>query len=202
MSIRWNNSLLVLILFSFGSSQLLFPLPAANLEEYIVRLPDTTVKNLKYSTTDRYNHYLAKILPSTTAAQLRPVFRQSPSELLGWFVLQMDKSDKLALAQLQTNKDILHFQKNNHYMIGTVPPDDSLYAEYIYSILENDDTQNEDSQDYTGSAGLTYYFGPKWGTSISGYNTRGTFDQSGRFTGTPCQQTAFRIPKLSKSYRT
>jgi hypothetical protein len=59
--------------------------------------------------------------------------------------------------------------------------DDSLYAEYIYSILENDDPEFEDSQDRTGSAGLTYYFGPKWGTSISGYNTRGTFDQSDDF---------------------
>jgi hypothetical protein len=62
--------------------------------------------------------------------------------------------------------------------------DDSLYAEYIYSILENDDPEFEDSQDHTGSAGLTYYFGPKWGAGISGYYTKGTFDQAGEFTGT------------------
>jgi hypothetical protein len=52
--------------------------------------------------------------------------------------------------------------------------------------LRNDNNfQYEDSDINTGIAGLTYYFGPKWGTQLEGTYSRRTFDQTGDYVGVP-----------------
>ena len=63
--------------------------------------------------------------------------------------------------------------------------DRSVYAEYVNSILRNDSEFYEDSNNNTGRAGLTYFFGVKWGAQLDGTYTRGTYDQSNDFAGIP-----------------
>ena len=57
--------------------------------------------------------------------------------------------------------------------------DKSIFAEYRNQILRNDNNfQYEDSDVNTGIAGLTYFFGPKWGTNLEGTYSKRTFDQT------------------------
>ena len=63
--------------------------------------------------------------------------------------------------------------------------DKSTYVEYVNSILRNNSDQYEDSDSNTGNAGLTYFFGPKWGTEINGFYSRFTYDQTNDEAGLP-----------------
>ena len=63
--------------------------------------------------------------------------------------------------------------------------DKSMYVEYVNSILRNNSDQYEDNDNNTGNAGLTYFFGTKWGTEINGFYTRSTYDQINDFEGIP-----------------
>jgi hypothetical protein len=63
--------------------------------------------------------------------------------------------------------------------------DDSVYTEFLYSLLRNDDPQDEDNDRYQPSVGLNYWFGPKFGIDTRGVYTRGEFDQDSGFIGTP-----------------
>jgi hypothetical protein len=49
---------------------------------------------------------------------------------------------------------------------------------YANNLLSNDDPRYEDKQSHNASAGLTYWFGPKWGFDVSGRYTRGIFEVS------------------------
>ena len=46
---------------------------------------------------------------------------------------------------------------------------------YDNYILNNDDPRYQDKERHDASAGLTYWFGPKWGFDVSGRYTRGIF---------------------------
>ena len=64
--------------------------------------------------------------------------------------------------------------------------DKTIFAEYRNVILRNDNNvQYEDSDINTGTAGVTYFFGPKWGTELEGTFSRRTYDQTGDFLGVP-----------------
>jgi len=64
--------------------------------------------------------------------------------------------------------------------------DKSIFVQYRNQILRNDNTVFfQDSNVNTGIAGLTYYFGPKWGTQLEGTYSKRTFDQASDFSGTP-----------------
>ena len=64
--------------------------------------------------------------------------------------------------------------------------DKTIYAEYRNRILRNDNNLlYEDSDVNTGIAGVTYFFGPRWGTEIEGTYSRRTYDQASDFVGTP-----------------
>jgi hypothetical protein len=64
--------------------------------------------------------------------------------------------------------------------------DKTIYARYRNGILRNDNNVlYQDSDVNTGTAGVTYFFGPKWGTELGGTFSRRTFDQTNDFTGTP-----------------
>jgi len=64
--------------------------------------------------------------------------------------------------------------------------DKTIFAEYRNRILRNDNNeQYEDSDVNTGIAGVTYFFGPRWGTELEGTFSRRTFDQTSDFAGTP-----------------
>jgi hypothetical protein len=128
----WTNSQFFLIPFLFLLSHLISPIQAANTQEYIVKLHDTTAVRLNSSAKNIYNHHLAKILPSYNDSIFKPIFKKSPSELSGWFILKSNNSENLNLAQLQVDKKILHFQQNNHLKITNLPPNDSLYNEQWY----------------------------------------------------------------------
>ncbi|HYX05333.1 MAG TPA: outer membrane beta-barrel protein, partial [Bacteroidales bacterium] len=49
---------------------------------------------------------------------------------------------------------------------------------YSHNILSNDDPAYEDKQNHNASAGLTYWFGPKWGFDVNGSYKRGEFEVS------------------------
>jgi len=75
------------------------------------------------------------------------------------------------------------FGARGEYQFGR---DDSIFAEYRNQILRNDNTeQYEDSNVNTGTAGLTYFFGPKWGTQLEGTYSLRTYDQTNDFVGVP-----------------
>ena len=70
--------------------------------------------------------------------------------------------------------------------------DKSIFAEYQNKILRNDNNdQYEDSDVNTGIAGLTYFFGPKWGTNLEGTYSRRTFDQTSDYAGVPSSDSDF-----------
>ena len=75
------------------------------------------------------------------------------------------------------------FGARGDYQFGR---DDSIYAEYRNQILRNDNTnQYEDSNVNTGIAGLTYFFGPKWGAQLEGTYSQVTYDQTSNYAGVP-----------------
>ncbi|BBO67317.1 hypothetical protein DSCA_12470 [Desulfosarcina alkanivorans] len=54
--------------------------------------------------------------------------------------------------------------------------DNTLYAEGLYSSLENDDPTIEDSQYYGGGAGATYWFNVRWGLDAGADYYQGRYD--------------------------
>jgi hypothetical protein len=56
--------------------------------------------------------------------------------------------------------------------------DDSVYGQFLYSLRREDDRDGNDNDRFAPSAGLAYWFGPKWGTTIDATYTRATFDDS------------------------
>jgi hypothetical protein len=61
--------------------------------------------------------------------------------------------------------------------------EDSMYVGFLHSILRNNDSQTEDNDRYSPSAGLNYWFGPKFGFQSNATYTRGEFDRDKDFIG-------------------
>jgi hypothetical protein len=61
--------------------------------------------------------------------------------------------------------------------------DDSIYAAFVYGLLRNNDSQEEDNDHYSPSVGLNYWFGPKLGIESNATYTKASFDQDSDFTG-------------------
>ena len=49
---------------------------------------------------------------------------------------------------------------------------------YSNALLNNDDPNYQDQQNHKASAGVTYWFGPKWGFDVSGQYTRAIYEVS------------------------
>ena len=62
-----------------------------------------------------------------------------------------------------------------NHQFGT---DDSVFGQFLYSLRRDDDPDGNINDRYAPSAGLTYWFGPKWGTTVDSIYTRATFDNS------------------------
>ena len=81
------------------------------------------------------------------------------------------------------------FGARGDYQFGQ---DKSIFAEYRNQILRNDNTdQYEDSNVNTGTAGLTYFFGPKWGTQLEGTYANRAFEQTQNYAGVPSSDSDF-----------
>jgi hypothetical protein len=61
--------------------------------------------------------------------------------------------------------------------------DDLVYAGFLYSLLRNNDSQEEDNDRYQPEVGLNYWFGPKFGIESNATYTKGNFDQDSDFVG-------------------
>ena len=61
--------------------------------------------------------------------------------------------------------------------------DDSIYAAFVYGLLRNNDSQEEDNDHYSPSLGLNYWFGPKFGLESNATYTKASFDQDSDFIG-------------------
>jgi predicted porin len=57
-------------------------------------------------------------------------------------------------------------------------PEDSTYAQFSYGLTKYDDPTSEDSQEFSPSAGLIYWFSNWWGMELDGGYTRGLYDES------------------------
>jgi len=62
---------------------------------------------------------------------------------------------------------------------------DSFYLEYAYGILENEDETIEDNTRHIPSAGLTYWFTPRWGSEIIVSYIKAEYDREDKFIGIP-----------------
>jgi len=62
---------------------------------------------------------------------------------------------------------------------------DSIYLEYAYGILENEDKTLEDNTRHIPSAGLTYWFTPRWGSEIIVSYTKAEYDREDEFFTSP-----------------
>jgi Putative beta-barrel porin 2 len=60
---------------------------------------------------------------------------------------------------------------------------DSFYLEYAYDILENEDETLEDNSRNIPSAGLTYWFTPKWGSELILSYTNAEYEREDEFVG-------------------
>ena len=56
--------------------------------------------------------------------------------------------------------------------------DDSVYAQFLYSLRREESSGGNDNDRYAPSAGMTYWFGPRWGTSLDAVYTKAKFDDS------------------------
>ena len=54
--------------------------------------------------------------------------------------------------------------------------DDSVYGQFLYSLRREEESDGNENDRYAPSAGLTYWFGPKWGTTIDATYTRALFE--------------------------
>jgi uncharacterized protein (PEP-CTERM system associated) len=61
--------------------------------------------------------------------------------------------------------------------------DDSIYAAFVYGLLRNNNSQDEDNDHYSPSVGLNYWFGPKFGIQSNATYTKASFDQDSDFIG-------------------
>ena len=57
-----------------------------------------------------------------------------------------------------------------------------VYADGNYSYLDNEDTTIEDSQEYGGAAGVSYWFNIRWGLDFSVEQRRAEYEESDDFT--------------------
>ena len=62
---------------------------------------------------------------------------------------------------------------------------DSFYLEYAYEILENEDETLEDNTRHITSAGLAYWFTPKWGSDIIVSYIKAEYDQGDEYVDEP-----------------
>ncbi|MEA3436526.1 MAG: outer membrane beta-barrel protein, partial [Thermodesulfobacteriota bacterium] len=60
-----------------------------------------------------------------------------------------------------------------------------IYLEYAYGILENEDETLEDNSRHIPSAGLTYWFTPRWGSELTLSYTNAEYEREDEFVGEP-----------------
>jgi len=61
--------------------------------------------------------------------------------------------------------------------------EDAVYAGFTYSLLRNNDDQEEDNDYYSPAAGLNYWFDPRFGIESNAEYTKASFDQDKNFVG-------------------
>jgi hypothetical protein len=114
-------------------------------------------------------------------------FLRSEDPLSEEDILELRDKDVVQEGDTSTRKNRRTFYRNTartrlSYQFGK---DDSVYAGFLYGLLRNNDPQDEDNDRYSPSAGLNYWFGPKFGIESRAEYTRGKFDQNSGFTDDP-----------------
>jgi len=56
--------------------------------------------------------------------------------------------------------------------------DDRVYGQFLYSLRREEDPDSNENDRYAPSAGVTYWFGPQWGTTVDVRYTRALFNNS------------------------
>jgi hypothetical protein len=88
--------------------------------------------------------------------------------------------DPIAQGDLTIRRSRQPYTSNstNAHVSRQFGPDDTLYADGLYTFLNNNDPSLEDSKRYGGSAGVTYWFNIRWGVDIGGGYYQARYDNN------------------------
>jgi len=148
-------------------------------------------KYLDFDENDAWRHDARLLgrsdLTKRTRFDISNRFLRSEDPLSEEDILELRDKDVVQEGDTSTRKNRRTFYRNTartrlSYQFGK---DDSVYAGFLYGLLRNNDPQDEDNDRYSPSAGLNYWFGPKFGIQTNATYTRGKFDQNSGFTDDP-----------------
>jgi len=114
-------------------------------------------------------------------------FLRSEDPLSEEDILELRDKNVVQEGDASTRKNRRTFYRNTAstgltYQFGK---DDSVYAGFTYGLLRNNGPQDEDNDRYSPSAGVNYWFGPKFGIESRAEYTRGEFDRDKDFRDDP-----------------
>jgi hypothetical protein len=108
---------------------------------------------------------------------------QDPLDEEGILILRGKNVEQEGDTTIRQGRRTFYRNRANAKLTYQFGRDDSVYAGFLYSLLRNNDSQEEDNDRYQPSAGLDYWFGPKFGIQSNATFTRGEFDRDKDFRG-------------------
>ena len=93
--------------------------------------------------------------------------------------------EEIADSTLRTTRDPYWTNTSSLRFTNRFGENDSIYLEYAYGILENEDETLEDNTRHIPSAGLTYWFTPQWGSEIIVSYTKAEYETEDEFYNAP-----------------
>jgi len=143
----------------------------------------------EFSENDTWRHtalfYGWADLTRNNRLEIRDVFART-EDPLGVDEINNLRSEDPAVAAdptLRTTREPYWTNTSSVRFTNRFGENDSIYLEYAYGILENEDKTLEDNTRHIPSAGLTYWFTPRWGTEIIGTYTKAEYDREDTFLG-------------------
>jgi hypothetical protein len=120
------------IVAAFISSLLILSVTAAEGQEFLIKLPDSTANNWRLSIEGKTDVPLKKWGILSTETQIEQIFNVSKPPLLNWFIVKKPATIEIDFATLYKSDKILHYQQNNLLKVHVTSPNDSLYSEQWY----------------------------------------------------------------------
>jgi len=111
--------------------------------------------------------------------------RNNKLEVRDDFLKTEDPLEAEADSTLRTTRESYWNNTSSVRFTNRFGENDSFYLEYAYEILENEDETLEDNTRHIPSAGLTYWFGPRWGGQIIVSYTNAEYKREDEFYNEP-----------------
>lgn len=147
-------------------------------------------KYADYSDNDTWRHDAkARIwsdLGKTTRFEINDSFLRTEDPLGDEDILVSTDGDVTQEGDSTTRKNRRAYYRNaaSARLTHQFGKEDSFYLGFLYGLLRNNDSQDEDNDHYSPSVGLNYWFVPKFGFQSNATYTKATFDQDSAFVGT------------------